>query len=261
MPRVVAEQMSSAFANMHEQLLTDMVAYLQPHALTNIPAQQALTHLNNLTTNMNSFILNDLKYASSIDDFMLAYEGLLTEMPFIAQMDGQLLNSMLQFQESLVLAKAQYIGELAKVQMHGGILAGYSEKKMVENLLTNTVGLSKNQAKTEMSHQLNTFSATVTQQQAKNAPVYMTYYYEGPADERTRSECLDYLGAGDLTYKQIINQFGEDVWTIRGGYRCRHHWAPASSKAREIQRLETLAVNPDMPESLSFDEMLNRLGS
>ena len=69
------------------------------------------------------------------------------------------------------------------------------------------------------------FSNTITNMTAENLPDNTKYIYIGANDEKTRSTCLDKIGAGALTRKQILNKWGDMNNEL---YNCRHKWEQMS---------------------------------
>ena len=63
----------------------------------------------------------------------------------------------------------------------------------------------------------------------------MLYVYEGPADDRTRDECLQMMAAGKLTKQEIQDRFG-NAFIDGGGYNCRHSW---------VRVTEAVEVDPE----------------
>ena len=77
---------------------------------------------------------------------------------------------------------------------------------------------------------LNSYSRTITNQMMDIAPDNAKYVYIGPADEKTREECLKYINAGRLTKQQIIDKQWRESLTEGGGFNCRHKWEIASEE-------------------------------
>ena len=67
----------------------------------------------------------------------------------------------------------------------------------------------------------NQFSNSLTTMLAEELPANTKWIYIGPNDSKTRSKCKSKIGAGELTRKQILNQFGNMNNEL---YRCRHKW-------------------------------------
>ena len=67
----------------------------------------------------------------------------------------------------------------------------------------------------------NQFSNSLTTMLAEELPANTKWIYIGPNDSKTRVECKQKIGAGELTRKQVLNRFGNMNNEL---YRCRHKW-------------------------------------
>ena len=109
-----------------------------------------------------------------------------------------------------------------------GVQAGLSASQIFQNVSQSSI--SNSQIQTLVNTTLNSYSRTVTNQMMDTAPDNSKYVYIGPADEKTREECLMYINAGRLTRKQIIDKGWRETLVNGGGFNCRHKWEIASEE-------------------------------
>jgi len=69
------------------------------------------------------------------------------------------------------------------------------------------------------------FSNTITNMTAEKLPDNAKFIYIGANDEKTRARCVDKIGAGALTRKEILNRYGDMNNEL---YNCRHKWEQMS---------------------------------
>ena len=119
-----------------------------------------------------------------------------------------------------------YLAAQIQQQIALGYISGLSESQVLKNITDAT--LSDHQIRTLVDTTLFNYSRTVTYMQMQEEPKDTLYQYIGPIDGRTRDICLQMGSTGELTQKQIINNFGSDVLIYAGGYNCRHKWQSVS---------------------------------
>ena len=117
-----------------------------------------------------------------------------------------------------------------------GVAAGVSVQAIISTVSGSSI--SNSQMQTLVTTTLNDYSRSVTNEMMKIAPDNTKYVYIGPADEKTRPECLKYIRAGKLTRSQIISKFGEKVLNKGGGFNCRHKWEIASNAGTEFYEID-----------------------
>ena len=109
-----------------------------------------------------------------------------------------------------------------------GVQAGMSASQIAQQV--SSASISNAQMQTLVNTTLNSYSRTITNQMMDIAPDSTKYVYIGPADEKTRPECLKYINAGRLTEKEIKSK--GDKWKESlvkgGGFNCRHKWEIAA---------------------------------
>ena len=69
------------------------------------------------------------------------------------------------------------------------------------------------------------FSNTITNMTSEQLPDNTKFIYIGANDEKTRERCVDKIGAGALTRKEILNRYGDMNNEL---YNCRHKWEQMS---------------------------------
>ena len=123
-----------------------------------------------------------------------------------------------------------------------GLEAGLLPSQIIEQVTS--ASISNAQMQTLVNTTLNTYSRTITNQMMKIAPDNTKYVYIGPADEKTRAECLMYIRAGRLTKKQIENKGWRETLVEGGGFNCRHKWEIASEEGTSFhEREEAKAIS------------------
>ena len=69
------------------------------------------------------------------------------------------------------------------------------------------------------------FSNTITNMTSEKLPNNTKFIYIGANDEKTRERCVEKIGAGALTRKEILNRYGDMNNEL---YNCRHKWEQMS---------------------------------
>ena len=119
-----------------------------------------------------------------------------------------------------------YLSAEMKQQIILGAYSGLTAAEIVANIGSAT--LTGNQVATLVTTTLNNYSRSINLLMMDESPANTLYQYVGPIDEKTRDICLQMGSTGELTQKQIINNFGSDVLIYAGGYNCRHKWQSVS---------------------------------
>ena len=133
--------------------------------------------------------------------------------------EGMLQGLMTSSQRSFLAWSDQYFSSVM-AELTKNVLAGVSQttlKAAVSGLLP------PHQLEALVNTSLSTYSRSVRFALAEGEPADTLYIYEGPADDRTRDECLEMMAAGELTRDEIFDKFG-NAFIDGGGYNCRHQW-------------------------------------
>ena len=110
-----------------------------------------------------------------------------------------------------------------------GIIDGIATNKSVEQTLETIKGQIPN-TEVVVNTAYNQFNITLTTMLADELPANTKWIYIGANDSKTRQQCKNKIGAGALTKKQILNQFGDmnnEIWN------CRHKWEQMSSSPED----------------------------
>ena len=110
-----------------------------------------------------------------------------------------------------------------------GIIDGIATNKSVEQTLETIKGQIPN-TEVVVNTAYNQFNNTLTTMLADELPANTKWIYICANDSKTRQECKNKIGAGALTKKQILNQFGDmnnEIWN------CRHKWEEVSSSPED----------------------------
>ena len=173
---------------------------------------------------VESFILNDLNLASSIDELTGSYAKVLENMVGFGSISEESLQALISIDKSFFLGESKRMANTLKQQLARGIVAGATENELKKGILEGFGGvLRPDQAQTLANTSLNSYSRSVTELMAESMPDDTKYYYQGPIDDRTRDICLDMVGAGELTKEEIDSQYPA-TFTDGGGFNCRHRW-------------------------------------
>ena len=110
-----------------------------------------------------------------------------------------------------------------------GIIDGIATNKSVAQTLLTIKGQIPN-TEVVVNTAYNQFNNTLTTMLADELPANTKWIYIGANDSKTRQQCKNKIGAGALTKKQILNQFGDmnnEIWN------CRHKWEQMSSSPED----------------------------
>ena len=110
-----------------------------------------------------------------------------------------------------------------------GIIDGIATNKAVDQTLETIKGQIPN-TEVVVNTAYNQFNNTLTTMLADELPANTKWIYIGANDSKTRQQCKNKIGAGALTKKQILNQFGDmnnEIWN------CRHKWEQMSSSPED----------------------------
>ena len=113
-----------------------------------------------------------------------------------------------------------------------GIQSGLPLNSIIQSVSSSSI--SNAQMQTLVTTTLNDYSRTITNQMMDLAPDNTLYWSAGPADEKTRPECLKYINEGKLTKKEIEAKGWKKTLSKGGGFNCRHKWEIASKRGSEF---------------------------
>ena len=168
-----------------------------------------------------------LQKATSV--YANAHREVLESTIGFSSIDPNMLGSLVKlneqmFDQSIINTISGHI----RTEVVKGVQAGLSASQIFQNVSQSSI--SNAQMQTLVNTTLNSYSRAVTNQMMNTAPDNSRYVYIGPADEKTREECLMYINAGRLTRKQIIDKGWRETLVNGGGFNCRHKWEIASEE-------------------------------
>ena len=179
------------------------------------------------TIDIEGTLKSKLKKATSI--YANAHRGVLESTIGFAKVEGKLLTGFATLNEQLFDSSViRTISGHIRTEVVKGVQAGLSASQIFQNVSQSSI--SNAQMQTLVNTTLNSYSRAVTNQMMNTAPDNSRYVYIGPADEKTREECLMYINAGRLTRKQIIDKGWRETLVNGGGFNCRHKWEIASEE-------------------------------
>ena len=169
------------------------------------------------------------KLTNATSFYTNAHRDVLESTIGFADLQEKTLNTFISLNQELFDdAIVSTISSHIKNKVVRGLEAGLNPRQIIEQV-TNA-SISNAQMQTLVNTTLNSYSRTITNQMMDIAPDNAKYVYIGPADEKTREECLKYINAGRLTKQQIIDKQWRESLTEGGGFNCRHKWEIASEE-------------------------------
>jgi hypothetical protein len=192
--------------------------------------EEFLSIMSNI--NMETYILNEMGYQSTVGNLITKYQALLKDTPYYAPISENMLESLLDFEQATFLQNAGMLGNTVRTSVIQGLVGGMT-RDMIVNSIVNLPNISRGNLTTLVTTAMSTFRRSVIRLQADFAPDEQKFFYYGPADGKTRDVCLEQLKAGQLTIKEIDKQF-PGAFRDGGGYNCRHQWEPVTSSSRDL---------------------------
>ena len=163
------------------------------------------------------------KAANAINIYDASHGVMLQTIQGFAALSEQTLQALKNYSTESLLNQLDNMAQIIKKEVVNGIIAGTTAKTVLE-AVQGQGALSPRQLQTLIDTAMNEYSRSVTKVMIDKMPKDTKYVYIGALDDRTRDECLDMMSKGELTQKEIIDEFGEDVFINGGGYNCRHKW-------------------------------------
>ena len=158
-----------------------------------------------------------------LSNYSAAHTQILTDMTLFADITEETLQALTNFSTSTFTESLGSMGGIFKRELIKGALGGVSEQGIFQ-AIQQQAGLSNRQMRTLVTTGLTDYSRSVGKIMMDNSPPTTRFRYIGAIDDRTRDLCLQIWASGEMTQKQIINQFGADVLISGGGFNCRHEW-------------------------------------
>ena len=170
-----------------------------------------------------------LKLQKATSVYAEAHRQVLESTIGFSTIDPNMLGSLARlnekmFDQSIINTISGHI----RTEVIKGVQAGLSASQIFQNVSQSSI--SNSQIQTLVNTTLNSYSRSVTNQMMDSSSSNTKYVYIGPADEKTRDECLMYINAGRLTRKQIIDKGWRETLVNGGGFNCRHKWEVASEE-------------------------------
>ena len=221
----VAVQYASEVKNMMERLATSIINMSEQ-----FEREEFLSIMSAI--NMETYILNEMGYTSTVSSLIIKYQQLLKDTPYFAPISETILESLLDYEQATFLQNAGMYGNTIRTSTIQGIISGMSKDDIIRSL-SNLPNLSVGNLTTLITTSMSTFRRSVIRQQADYAPEGQQYVYIGPADGRTRDICLEQLNAGNISLDEIDKRF-PGGFRDGGGYNCRHQWEPVTSSSDKL---------------------------
>lgn len=154
-----------------------------------------------------------------MDDVMKAYFQELRGIESFAEVDENVLKSLLKADSLVYKTKIIESSEVLRKEMIHAVVGGLNEKAFAEALTK--VGLQPYQAASLVDDSLKKFSRNVISEMANNAPDDYLYIWTGPVDDRTSDECLQLISAGPMTHAEFETVF-PGAFVNGTHFGCRH---------------------------------------
>ena len=171
-------------------------------------------------------LMDSLGYPAMVNELTGSYEAILARMSMFGEISESMLTGLVGIEQSSYVAMGRGMAGAWQHEMTKGVLNGLSEYEM--NLALRARMNNYNHVRTEVNTMMNTFSRTVTHEQAVNASPKKKFRYEGPQDNKTRAICNEMGAAGDLTLAEVEEEY-PGGFMDGGGYHCRHQWVEVDS--------------------------------
>ena len=188
--------------------------------------KQIISIMNDLDINK----IMELKTAGIMAGYLAAQKDILLSKEFFAPISEEEL-------QGLLIASEQYFG--ANLVGMGGVMQQEILSGIINNRTTNDIvellakkGYAAHSLERIVNDGMNNYSRAVSSYMMDEAPANTKYVYIGPADEKTRTFCLELMALGELTRKEIREKKLTSSLTEGGGMNCRHNWERASTKVK-----------------------------
>ena len=164
-----------------------------------------------------------LKSQNAVNVFNESHFTLLGSIEGFADTTEQTLQTLINYNEQSLLSTLDNMGQIIKKEVVKGLIGGQGIESVL-NAVRSQGSLSDGQLRTLVDTAMNEYSRSVTKIMMDEMPEETLYVYIGALDNKTRDKCLQMMEAGEMTKQQINDTFGSEVFTIGGGYNCRHKW-------------------------------------
>ena len=194
--------------------------------------KQVVAIINELDINK----IIQLKTADILGGYIAAQRDILLSKQFFAPITEAELQALLVASEQYFGASLVGMGGVVKQQVLSGVINDRTVGEIVG--LIGKQGYAAHSLRRIVNDGMNNYSRAVSSYMMDEAPANTKYVYIGPADEKTRAECLMYIRAGRLTKKQIENKGWRETLVEGGGFNCRHKWEIASEEGTSFHERE-----------------------
>ena len=164
-------------------------------------------------------VMVEFRLNGELEAVMSGYVKELQKMRAFAEINENIIKSLMTTDVTLVKSKLIEAGNTIKSTMIQSVIGGLSEEAFALRL--EAIGFQPHQANALVNENLRRFSRSVTNEMANNAPPATLYIWEGPIDERTSAECLDLMGLGPMTQAEFESVF-PGAFINGTHFNCRH---------------------------------------
>ena len=214
------DRIALQFADKVDLATSELVSYLK-EIVKGKSSAEALEILSGI--NLDKAF--ELKLAKAFVEYEVGISEFLKSTYTTARPSESSIRALLKTSKKTVMDNMKIVSSITMQ----GIVEGIASSKTTEQTLETIMGqITKPEVVVRTAY--NQFSNTLSTILAEELPANTKWIYVGANDSKTRDRCRSKIGAGALTRKQIINQFGDMNNEIWG---CRHKWEQMSSSPKD----------------------------
>ena len=216
------------FIEQNSELVTDILLQVQEETieqLYKLKGQKSAEEFLLFIEDLNVMEIVRAKSANAINIYDASHGVMLQTIQGFAAMSEETLQALKNYSTGSLLNTLDSMAQIIKKEVVNGIIAGAPVQTVLE-AVQGQGSLSPRQLQTLIDTSMNEYSRSVTKVMIDTMPSDTKYVYIGALDEKTRTECLDMMSAGEQTKEQIQTNFRKygNVFINGGGYNCRHKW-------------------------------------
>ena len=227
----------SQFTTEYFAIVNKMADSVQQLVLAGLSKEEILLII--AKKDFKKMILSDPEFKGSYQKLNGAYVSTLRKIKKFADISPDALAALTQVSQTTWINKlADDIAVTLKSNLTNGVLGGLNTQQIIAGIAAE---IRPDQIETLAVTALSNYTAGLNALMAEQLPKKTSYVYTGPTDERTRAECLEMMGAGPMTQQEISDRY-PGAWIARGGYNCRHQWAPFTKEVSFYNPKKAIAL-------------------
>ena len=171
--------------------------------------------------------LQDLFMLNAINQYMFRIDSVLDDLILYGTVNELQLQSFRLAHESLIANYTLSLGEKVKLEVIRGLASGMSGTQ-IKQLIERNYFLRNSSVTTFIQTQIADYANLITQTMSKDMPGDTKYVFVNPLDDKTRNLCVKMVSFGEMTKKEIEDNF-PGAFFDRGGPNCRGYWEVAGN--------------------------------